>query len=851
MQIIIVQSQWLRTNGGLTMKIRDMFKKQIDREIEGVVKIGQEDDERVSQELEEYVVTSELAEHFKHFFSAYKEGINHPTEKIGVWVSGFFGSGKSHFLKILSYLVENKQVHGGCAIDSFEGKIKDSTILADIKKAAEVETDVILFDIDAKSETNMQTEKESIVNVLNKVFNEMQGFCGSLPWVADMERQMSIDGKYDQFKETFLRISGRIWEKSRDDYFYEADSIITALSTVTQMSEATARRWFEHAEQEYKISIDRFAQRVKDYIDRKGNNHHVVFFIDEVGQYIGDNSSAMLNLQTVVQELGRKCQGQAWVVVTSQEDIDSVVKVKGNDFSKIMGRFTKLGLSSAFVDEVIKKRILEKKAQAAMLLHEVYRKKESILKNLLTFSDKSAEMKKFTNANEFVAVYPFIPYQFNLLQHVFTGVREHGASGKHLSEGERSLLSSFQESAVHFSEDQGGLLVPFSSFYDSIKDMLDSGITHVVVHAARNQHLGQYDVDVLKLLFLIKYIKEVPADLENLATLMVSSMDDDKVELKKKIGASLQRLIKETLVQKNGEEYVFLTNDEQDVNREIKNMRIESSEIIQKLGEELFPSIYSNKKYRYSAQYNFSFNTIIDDRPIGSQSADIGLKIITPDFDAQNDLNDMQLKAASLRESNVILRMPPTTAYLEEMEEVLKIQAYLRLKSGISASQSIEEIKSRKTREITERKNRITVAIHEALRSADLYVNGELLPITDKKNAVDRINTAFHSLIISLYSKIDYITEFTVNKNDLSALLQHREEQLTAFAGDKSNYLALQEMDSYVTRMTMRRQQLTIKSISDHFSEKPYGWLEMDRTALLIRLYLAQEIKLMLNSVYL
>ncbi|WP_010632733.1 BREX system P-loop protein BrxC [Sporolactobacillus vineae] len=832
------------------MQIRDMFKKKIDREIEGVVKIGQEDDARVRQELDEYVVTNELAGHLSRFFSTYKDSIHHPTEKIGVWISGFFGSGKSHFLKILSYLVENREVDGRHAVDFFEDKINDPIVLADMKRAANGDTDVILFDIDAKSESSIKTKKDAVVNVLNKVFNEKQGFCGSIPWIADLERQMTLDGKYDDFRKVFHEISGRAWEEARDDFYYEEDAIIKALSRSTQMSETSARGWFDHAENDYTISIDRFAKRVKEYIDRKGNDHHVVFFIDEVGQYIGDNSSAMLNLQTIVQELGRQCHGQAWVVVTSQEDIDSVVKVKGDDFSKIMGRFTRLSLSSAFVDEVIKKRILEKTPKAALLLNDVFESKESILKNLLTFSDKGAEMKKFRDAEEFVADYPFIPYQFNLLQHVFTGVRLHGASGKHLSEGERSLLSSFQETAVHYADREEGLLVPFSAFYDTIKGLLDSIITNVIVRASNNERLTPDDVDVLKLLFLIKYVKEVPANLENLATLMVRSIDEDKIDLKKKISVSLGRLIHETLVQRNGEEYVFLTNDEQDVNKEIKNMHVERSEVIQQIGEDLFHSIYPTKKYRYSAHYNFPFNTMIDDRPVGSQSAEIGLKVLTPDYDAENDLNDMQLKAMSMRENNVILHMPAETDYLDEMEEVLKIQAYLRLKSGISVSQTIEDIKTRKTREVTDRKNRITLSLNNALETADIYVYGEPLAIKEK-NPVDRINEAFHSLIRNLYHKIDYVTKFTENKEELLQLLKHPEEQMTAFDEDVPNHLALQEVDAYISRMAARHEDVTVKSVIRYFAGKPFGWMDLDTEALLIRLFLGQSIKLLLDRVYL
>lgn len=828
------------------MKIKNMFARKIDRDIKGVVKVGQDDDQNIYQELEEYVVTKELQKHIGEFFSSYKKGITGSTEEIGVWISGFFGSGKSHFLKILSYLIENRSIHDKKAISFFDNKLHDQHILSDLKKAGDIHTDVVLFDIDAKSESDSMADKDSIVKVLNKVFNEMQGFCGAIPWIAEIERKMQQDGSYHAFKSTFKEISGNEWEEAREDFYYEEDSIIETLSQTTQMSEEAARKWFERAEQDYTISIERFSKRVKEYIDAKGENHHVVFLIDEVGQYIGDNSHAMLNLQTIEHELARQCQGQAWMIVTSQEDIDSVLSVKGNDFSKIQGRFdTKLSLSSAFVDEVIKKRILTKNEAGKQTLDEVYRKNSAILQNLLTFSEQSAEMKKFTSEKDFIDVYPFIPYQFNLLQKVFTGVRIHGASGKHLAEGERSLLSAFQESAIRFANQEEEKLVPFSSFYETIEAFLDSSIRSVVIHASQNTKLKEYDVEVLKLLFLIKYVKEVPANLENIATLMVDHIKVDKLELKKDIEHSLVRLIKETLIQKNGEEYIFLTNDEQDVNREIKNMPIETSEVIQKIGEEIFEGIYTDKKYRHAAKYHFSFNAFIDDRPVRPPSHDIGIKILTPYADATVDYNPSELKMMSMRENNVILKLPQDTSYLEEMEEILKIQAYLKLKSGTSVSQAIENIKTRKIREVTERRERITTYLIEALKSAEVFVNAQQMDIK-KKKPVERINESCRFLIKTLYNKLDYITDFTDSSKELQSLITSA-TQLT-LGDDHANKLALKEVNHYIDRLTSRNQPMTIKSITTYFSKQPFGWLELDTTAQLINLFKAQEIRLQLNS---
>ena len=202
------------------MKLQEMFNKEIDRDIKGVIKIGQEDDENVYQELEEYVVTRELDRHFSRFFDAYKDGIGGYTDKMGIWISGFFGSGKSHFLKILSYLLKNRTVNGKKAVEYFTDKIDDPMVMADITRAGNVSSDVILFNIDSKSDSDTKSDQELIVKVFNKVFNEMQGFSGASPWLADLERLMAKEGTYDTFKAKFEEIAENPWEEMRDEYYF-------------------------------------------------------------------------------------------------------------------------------------------------------------------------------------------------------------------------------------------------------------------------------------------------------------------------------------------------------------------------------------------------------------------------------------------------------------------------------------------------------------------------------------------------------------------------------------------------------------------------------------------------------
>ena len=386
------------------MRITDMFAKKIERDIRGVVTVDQDDKQNAIQEVEEYVVTSELEKYFGIFFENYKKGISGSTVKTGVWISGFFGSGKSHFIKILSYLLDSsKEFDGKRPIDYFkhDNKIKSAMILADMELAMNVPTDVILFNIDSKSSADSKSHKEPITEVFLKVFNEMQGYCGSYPFLAEFERELDKEGKYGAFKEKFLETSGSVWEDKRQAFYFIQDKIVKTLVELGYYSEEAARNWCKNGSKEYEVSIDMFTDMVKDYCASKGSKHHIVFMVDEIGQYIGQNSPMMLNLQTIVEQLGDKCRGQAWVVVTSQQNIDDIIDVKGNDLSKIMGRFdTRLSLSAAFADQVIKERILKKGDSASTMLKLLYDEKETVLKNLLYFNDKS-EKRNFADREEF------------------------------------------------------------------------------------------------------------------------------------------------------------------------------------------------------------------------------------------------------------------------------------------------------------------------------------------------------------------------------------------------------------------------------------------------------------------
>lgn len=837
------------------MLIKDMFQKEIDRDIQGVIKVGQAEDENIKQELEEYVVTRELQRHFRDFFSDYKKGITGNTDKMGVWISGFFGSGKSHFLKILSYLLENREVEGKKAFDYFldDEKIKDPMVLADMELACNTPTDVILFNIDSKSKSSGNKGKDSILNVFLRVFNEMQEFSTD-PHLADLERQLRSEGKYENFKKRYKELHNLNWLENRHMFKFHKDKVIKTLADIGFMSEESARDWSRTTTRPYEISIDIFAQMIKDYLDSKDENHHLVFLVDEIGQYIGNNTDLMLNLQTIAEDLGTACHGKAWIVVTSQQDIDSITEVQGRDFSKIQGRFdTRLNLTSANVDEVIKLRILEKTEIANQTLSVIHEDNETIIKNLLIFND-GIEKKLYENSKDFCQVYPFIPYQFNLLAGVLTSIRQHGASGKHLSEGERSMLALFKESAEKLMDKEDGELVPFNIFYDGLNKFLDHSHSAVISRALENENINpsgeeeNFNVNVLKTLFLIKYVKEIEANLENITTLMVSNIHEDRIELKDRVEKALNILVSQTLVQKNGDLYIFLTNEEQEINREIDRQHIEVQALTRKISEMIYAGILSDDKVSYSKfgnRYNFEFNRFVDGDPYRSnQSFEVGIDIITPN--SENNGVESSLRMASQRESIVYVDLPNDRAFMDEIRTEMKIERYLQVSSA-SNIPKLEEIKALKRVEMREHQERGRLFLEESLKEAEVYLNGDKIELKSKDFKFN-VEEGLQNLIKIVYHKLNYI-DTAMDEGEIRKLFKARggrSIELESF--ETPNINAINEVLDYIKLRTKNHSRISLKEIKDRFLKAPYGFIDTDVEWIISKIFLDGNISFSLHG---
>ena len=840
------------------MNIGQMFAKSINREIKPVVKPGQVDDATVKLELQEYVVTQELQKHFAAFFSNYHRGIGADTDRIGVWISGFFGSDKSHFLKMLSYLISDKEVAGKPALEYFieDDKITDPKVLADIRAAESVSTDVILFDIASKSRTSSAAARDVITMVFLRAFNEKLGYSYQYPRMADLERKLDSEGKLQNFRGRVEELEGSSWDDAVAGIDLAQDSFVQALVEQGVMSEESARSWCDRVGEEYSISTEDFAKLVRKHIESKGNDHHVVFCVDEVGQYIGDDSNMMLDLQTLEHDLAVQCHGKAWILVTAQEAIDKIQVVNNVDFSKIQGRFdTRLSLSSSDVAEVVKKRILKKNAEAQAELETFYPRKSDALDTLLKFSGDMPEMKLYENAADFAEVYPFVPYQFNLLGKVLDAVRLFSSPGKNSSYGERSMLSMYLSTAKSLQDQEEGILVPFNAFYQGLSALVDHETAIAITNAQRNNSLNPdhaetcFEVEVLKVLFMIKNVREFDKPtVQNIATLMASRMNEDRYQLENRLETALKKLVQEQLVQNLGDNYVFLTNEEQEVNREIASRRPEDSEMNRELATLIFDENYRADKYRYpylNGRYSFGFNRKIDgydalSRPDNS----ITVKIITSRGD---DADEARLKMLSSGESGdhtIFVQLHDDNRLNNELRMMLQIQNYLR--SGTAGRiTKYRAICEAKQEEVEERRQNVKVFLKQALSEADIYVYGSKLS-GGSRDFETRLNDALKQQVERLFNHLTDIDK-SVSEQDIGKLFADA-GQMRLGGDGTGNSRALDDVRTRIERNSLSRTVTTsLKTLLGIFTKEPYGFLPVDVEWLVARLFADGILTLTMN----
>jgi dGTP triphosphohydrolase len=806
----------------MTIALRDIFEKPVDRAIDGVIKADDEASLRI--ELDEYVITGEIGQRLELFLDAYN---NYDTAN-GVWISGFFGSGKSHLLKMLALLLENRQVDGTTAFDIFAEKLKDDPMrLGALRKAVSIPSKSILFNIDQKADVISKTDTDALLSVFQKVFDEMCGYYGKLPHIAQFERDLDHIGQLETFKAQYQEIAGEPWEAGREIAKLRGSKIAEAYAGATQSDPSDVKGVLDRYRQDTRVSIEDFAATVKAWIDKQEKGFRLNFFVDEVGQYIADNVKLMTNLQTVAESLNTKCKGQAWIIVTSQQDMESIIgdnrAFQSQDFSKIMARFgIRMPLNSADVAEVIQRRLLSKTEDGQIRLGTLHDREENNLKTLFDFSDGSIKLKNYRDRDNFISSYPFPQYQYDLFQMAIRALSQHNAfEGKHSSVGERSMLGVFQEVAKKLADQEVGGLATFDLMFEGIRTALKSSAQQSIQLAEKSiADVDPFAVRVLKALFLVKYVKGFKPTVRNISILLLSEFDADQTKQRRKIEEALSVLERNTLIQRNGEVYEFLTDEEKDVEAEIKALDIDPSELSKELETLAFDTVLKHRKIKHLATgHEYSFSRKLDDQLLG-RDYELAVNITTPFNDEAETPEALRMRTLTREELAVVLK--PDVRFMRDLRLFKQTDKYIRQARSGSGQPGRDRIISEKGEQNGRRAKDLEQRLRRLMGEARMFVRGDELEIGGE-DPQERILKGFQSLVDKVYVNLPMLRGVQYSEADIGKATR---ASGGLFGGDDAGGMSEpeQEILNEIQRQAKIGVNVSVKTLVDRFSTKPYGW---------------------------
>lgn len=826
--------------------IQDYFKKDIARQIETVIKA--DDRKNISDEVFEYVITDEIKKYLAILFDTYN---TQGSVVNGVWISGHFGNGKSHLLKILSYVLENKEYDGYYSGEVFADKLDDDMLLqAEVKKAIHLPSESILFNIDQQSQITTKSDRNAILSVFYKVFYDHLGYYGFVPFIAEFERWLDKDGQYEDFKNEFNRIHPVVWEEARRDYFDPdvEDNIFEALSAVKGLEAERFQDILERLETNHAQSVESFGIIVNEYIKSKPKGFRLNFFVDEVGQYVGEDVQLMLNLQSIAETLATKTNGKSWIMITSQAEIQAMMdwntKGEKDNFGRIQARFgVRIALTASSADEVVQKRLLTKKDKAQEELKKHYQQNESHLKTLLSFSDVGVQFKGYENDEDFADKYPMVPYQFSLFQHCRIALSKHDAfQGAHAAVGSRSMLGVFQQVIQSIRNQDKSALVSFDSMYEGIRSELQ-GTIQSNISLAENQLENSTAIRILKTLFMVKYFDQFKATKRNISVLLIDDQNIDLAQHEKDVERALLLLENQSYIQRSGEFYEYLTDKEKDIDVGIKNTEIDESAITTFLKEIFFDEIIKDNRITYIENKTaYDFSPIMNGVPFGREK-ELKVEIITSDYIE----SESTVQSHSMGTTILKLYLQPSATFSKDIRLYKQTEKYVKQKQNSSSDpEIIRTIQKVGSGNATRKRNIITMA-NQYLAQAIGFANGNRLEANGTQDGKTRVINTFQILVSTVYSNLPMLRNVSFTEDIVRETVRSKQDDL--FGNSDVN---LSEPEGEIlTIVTLRKKQnerTSLHDLKEILIKKPFGWSPNAVYTLIARLYKSGRIELVKNS---
>jgi len=833
------------------MQLKDLYQKSIERNLNPVVNAENLDAETVKTEIEEYVFTEEIIDGLYKILDAIRsKKYNHD----GIWINGYFGSGKSHFLKYLNYCFDPK--YRDAALERLKEGVNEFDPLTNPKSKlyvtpAEVKdlcewlkkatVDTILFNIGQVS--NYQGDADKVfLNVFWNEFNHFRGYNKfNLALAQHFEKALDARGKLGEFKEKISE-EGFDWDTEASDLaINELDLVMEkGKEVLPTLSTDIIRKKVE--DDSIFLSVETFTNELAAYLDTKDKDYRLVFLVDEVSQFINDRKNLLLQLQSIVERLHTACKDQVWVACTAQQELNEIVEsCKMNDVTeaigKIMGRFeVRMSLKGTKPEYITQKRVLEKNGTGEKELGKMYDDKKNALEAQFQLP---ATYNAYGNRDEFIGYYPFVPYQLRLIQQVFNSFVDHGFVDTEVKGNERSIIKVTYNTAQLTKDEDVGHFIGFDQFFhamfqNSLTNKGQKALTNASKFAEEYQGDTDFAMRVVNVLFMVANMGEsdkllFKATVDNLSILLMRDVDAQKLALKEQVQKVLQFLCDKNAIRKetdkSGDEiYLFYNEEEMEVANLIKNKRVDDSYMAEKLKAIIFEYFGMTAKENYFSR-SFSVCAEIFSRTfLSTNNPEMKVEFV---FDRDGAENAETYALKNSEKSRMAFYL--ADFYNGDSKFKANFFRYCQTFKYLETEQATSDLRARTNATFRERANtllntKLLKQLHDALDSCQI-VSGDALvsaSMVGQKGGKDRYKNAVKYHLGQIYPQAPLVDKYPMDQASLAKKI------LSPLPDDPMGlgYPLCEAERKMETYLQNKGKACSVKEVVHYFGRPPYGWAE-------------------------
>jgi len=829
--------------------ISSIFAQNVNRRIEEVIKVDQTDEQIILDEIKEYVFTDAIRASFSRILDRYWETPNNPHEGIGVWVSGFFGSGKSSFAKMLGLGLSNRAVvdkRAGVLIGDRSGDTKIKLLLTQI--CEQIPTHAVIFDV--STDRGIRSGNQTLTEIMYRLFLESLGYAKDLD-LAELEINLEEEGRLADFKSRYGALyTGEDWDAKKNLVALALGKASRVMSDLEPDTYPAADSWVNGGKGRADITPGWLAERCKMLMARHKPGMNLVFVIDEVGQFVARDIQKMLDLQAVVQNLGRVGRGKMWLIVTSQEKLTELVGGLDDrrvELARLMDRFPQeiqVHLEPSDISEVTSKRVLSKKAECEPHLRKLFEDNRGSLEAL---SRLTADIQLPTlNADRFMDLYPLLPYQVDFIIQVVSGLRMQGGASRHVGGANRTIIKLAQQLLINPMVDLAGKEIGALATIDQIYDLVDGNIGSEIrgrVAEIRQKVPHPCAQPVAKAVCLLQFVKSIHRTPENIAATLYPVVGGHSrlVEVKE----ALDALIIAHMVRLGDDGYRIPTPAEDDWERQRAGLNPQPGDA-NRIYAEIVKGFWTPQpSFNLHSAKMFKAGLSLNDKLVSE--GDITVQLYFVEEGATYAGRQSELRMRSQAEDQKLFWVGALTPAIErEMMEVFRSKEILSAKERKTQTRDEGVLFGEEKRRLGRHQDELKRLLKMALLNGSVYFRGnDRSPGAGANEIKPEVERVMGSALPLVYDRFAEAAA-KVQTSDLKALMEV--QNLHGLPSLFSTFNLLQDQNGVpvfrtdsgplhevlvrIRNRTSYGEVASGKFLEDEFAKEPFGW-EFDTVRLL------------------